>query len=83
MARMRGGALPAGALREALAAQHADLLGRYRHIAPETYDRAHAAITTGARLRLHRYEVADLVPLPPGGPCDPWVLTEDDRLIPG
>ena len=80
---MKGGALPAGALREALAASHADLLGRYREIDPGTYDRAHAAITDGARLHLNRYELADLVPLPQGHPCDPWVLTEDDQLIPG
>ncbi|MBC7679381.1 MAG: hypothetical protein H7233_10375 [Pseudorhodobacter sp.] len=81
MARMRSGALPAGQLRAALAAQHEDLLGKYRHVDPATYDRALSAITGGRRLHLHRYQLDDLVPLRPGDPCDPYVPNEDDRLV--
>jgi len=69
-------------LREALAAQEEDLMGRYRYLHPEEHDRYVAHILSGAELRLHRDELADLVPLPPGDPCDNFVLTADDELMP-
>jgi len=81
MARMRSGALPGGALREALAEQYRDLMGLYWQVAPEMHDRYVAHILSGAALRLHRFELADLLPLPPG--VASFVLTETDELIPG
>ncbi len=67
-------------LRQALAAEYRDLMGLYWHIAPEMHDRYVAHILSGAELRLHRYELADLMPLPRGDPYDDFVLTADDEL---
>lgn len=69
-------------LREALAEQYRDLMGLYWHIAPKMHDRYVAHILSGAELRLHRDDLADLVPLPPGDPYDNFVLTADDELQP-
>ena len=69
-------------LREALAAQEEDLMGRYRYLHPEEHDRHIAHILNGGVMHLHRYELADLVPLPPGNPCDDFLLTADDELQP-
>jgi hypothetical protein len=44
------------------------------------HDRYVAHILFGAELRLHRFELADLVPLPPGDPCGNFLLTADDEL---
>ncbi len=44
------------------------------------HDRYGAQILSGAELRLHRFEVADLVLLPPGDPCGNFLLTADDDL---
>jgi len=68
-------------LREALAAQEEDLMGRYRYLHPEEHDRHIAHILNGGVLHLHRYELADLVPLPAGSPEDNFVLTAEDELI--
>lgn len=67
-------------LREALAAQEEDLMGRYRYLHPEEHDRHVAHILNGGVLHLHRYELADLVPLPAGSPEDNFVLTAEDEL---
>ncbi len=69
-------------LREALAAEYEDLMGRYRYVHPEEHDRYIAHILSGAELRLHRNDLADLVPLPRGDPYDNFVLTADDELKP-
>jgi len=65
---MKRGAAPAAGLRDALAAQHADWLGKYHDIDPDTYDRHAERIRTGTELHLRRYELDDLLPLPPGDP---------------
>ncbi len=63
-------------LREALAAQEEDLMGRYRYVHPEEHDRYIAHILNGGVLHLHRFELADLVPLPPGSADDDFVLPQ-------
>ncbi len=68
-------------LREALAAQEEDLMGRYRYVHPEEHDRYVAHILSGAELRLHRSDL-DAVPLPAGSPDDVFILTTDDELKP-
>ncbi len=68
-------------LREALAAEYEDLMGRYRYVHPEEHDRYVAHILSGAELRLHRSEL-DAVPLPAGSVDDVFILTTDDELKP-
>lgn len=68
-------------LREALAAEYEDLMGRYRYVHPEEHDRYVAHILSGAELRLHRDEL-DAVPLPAGSADDVFILTTDDELKP-
>ncbi len=66
-------------LREALAAEQEELMGRYRYQHPEEHDRYRQHILGGGVLYLHRYEL-DSVPLPPGSADDSFILTADDRL---
>jgi len=68
-------------LREALAAEYEELMGRYRYVHPEEHDRYVAHILSGAELRLHRWEL-DAVPLPAGSADDVFILTTDDELQP-
>jgi len=68
-------------LREALAAEYEELMGRYRYLHPEEHDRYRQHILGGGVLRLHRWEL-DAAPLPAGSADDVFILTADDELQP-